>query len=353
MDKRTRIRTAAAFLVLFMRLPTVCAASFAEDRTALLQDSNHFKDKGFDAASGILAAAKSGGGRSFVLVYYSRYDALSKSVMPYIKAFADENGVLVYGIDQNNRYTPEYGYYNVNTYLVGWEDFIDRRDFAFPAVFAYNADVRIMSTASGVKSVIEFSGLLSAAGLLKSEYHDLIAAGECAQKLFDLGVLTGTGGDQGLLGEPTRLEALATVIRLTGKSAEAEETGKEHPFEDVPEWADGYVTYAYKNSISNGVSATRFGADDKITAAQYLTMILRALSYKSGEKGDFLWKEPFEKAAGVARGHDDRDLRRADGNVQKRRYRYGGHAPFVGRGQRQKASRRDGHRESRPLRPRG
>ncbi len=297
--KKSRVRIAAAFLALFFLMPAVCGASFAEDKTALLQDSEFFKDKGFDGASGILAAAKNKGGQSFVLVYYSRYDAASKSVMPYIKAFADENSILVYGIDQNNRYTPEYGYYNVNTVLVGWEDFIDRRDFAFPAVFVYNADVRMMTAASGVRSVIEFSGLLSAAGLLKSEYHDLITAGEYAQKLFDLGVFLGTGEGAELLREPTRVEALAMVVRLTGKRAEAEASEKDHPFSDVPEWADGYVTYAYKNGITNGVSATRFGAEDKITAAQYLTMILRALSFKSGEKGDFIWNDPFDKAMSV------------------------------------------------------
>ena len=70
------------------------------------------------------------------------------------------------------------------------------------------------------------------------------------------------------------------VIRLLGKGAEAAAYPKTHPFTDVPNWADSYVSYAYDKGITKGVSRTRFGTADKMGAAGYLTFMLRILGYK-------------------------------------------------------------------------
>ena len=55
----------------------------------------------------------------------------------------------------------------------------------------------------------------------------------------------------------------------------------------MPNWAKPYVNFAYENDLTKGVSADKLGANDAVTAAQYLTFVLRAMGYVSGE--DFDW----------------------------------------------------------------
>ncbi len=289
-------RIAACAAALVFAFQSFCFASFPEDTGALVQDSEYFKDTGFDSASNILSEAKDKGSGSFILVYYSRFDKTSKGLMPSVRSFADENKKTVYGIDQYNKYTQEYGYFNKNTTLVGWESFIDKRDFSFPSVFAYNADVRKTFTLSGVGSIMDFTGVLSEAGLLQSPYHETVKAEAQAAALSGLGLFKGTDEGFELLKKPTRAEALVMLLRLLGKEEEALSFKGENPFSDVPSWARGYVSYAYAEGITNGVSKRRFGSNSEITAEQYLTFVLRALSYKSGDPGDFLWNEPFSLA---------------------------------------------------------
>lgn len=292
-----KLKLAAVLLIAASLMSFAVFASFPEDTFALVLDSEHFKDIGFDSASHVLASVKAGTADSFVLVYYSRYDLNSKSLIPYIRSFADKNKTTVYGIDQYNKYTQEYGYFNKNSTLVGWEDFIDKQYFSFPAVFVYNADVRMMFTASGISSILEFTGLLSEAGMIQSGYHDLVKAGRYAERLQRLNLFKGTDEGFELLKKPTRVEALVMLIRLLGKEEEAlSYKTRTHPFTDVPSWAHSYVSYAYDNGITTGVSERRFGADNAVTAAQYLTFVLRALSYDSAEKGDFVWSDPYRLA---------------------------------------------------------
>ena len=70
---------------------------------------------------------------------------------------------------------------------------------------------------------------------------------------------------------------------------QAQESAKTHPFSDVPDWADGYVSYAYTAGLTKGVSEDRFGAADTASAEMYLTFMLRALGYTEGDSGDFSW----------------------------------------------------------------
>ena len=63
------------------------------------------------------------------------------------------------------------------------------------------------------------------------------------------------------------------------------------PFTDVPAWAGPYVGYAYENGLTKGVSDTAFGSKETVTAAEYLTFVLRALGYDS--ETDFQWDAPW------------------------------------------------------------
>lgn len=292
--KKKAFTTALALLLCLALLPLNSFASFPTDYDALIYDSTYFKDRGFDTASSMIASATAKTCESFILVFYSRYDSLSKKVVPQLQTWAEENETFINGIDQHNRYTAEYGYFNSKTYFVGWETYIKRADFSFPAVFIYNSNTRIMTAKSGIDSVETFEALMEQAGMGNTQYHRLDLAQKQAEQLNELGLFLGTGVDFALERRPIRTEALAMLIRIIGKEEEALLLNLSHPFTDVPAWASPYVGYAYATGLTNGISATRFGSNDPATSAQYLTFVLRALGYNSGE--DFEWYSPYALA---------------------------------------------------------
>ncbi|GEM_PF-798146 len=93
---------------------------------------------------------------------------------------------------------------------------------------------------------------------------------------------------------PTRAEGTAMLVRLLGKEYEAIHGGYIHPFKDVPAWADAYVGYAYQNGIAMGRKNDIFGADEPLTAKQYVTFVLRSLGYR--DNIDFTYDKALEKA---------------------------------------------------------
>ena len=119
-----------------------------------------------------------------------------------------------------------------------------------------------------------------------------------ADVLNELGLFSGTGTDKNgdpiydLDKTPTRHEAVAMLIRLLGKGEEAANGNWDIPFTDVANWAKPYVGYAYANGLASGTSPSTFGGNDAVTAAQYITFVLRALGYQSGK--DFAWNTSWE-----------------------------------------------------------
>ena len=142
-------------------------------------------------------------------------------------------------------------------------------------------------------------------GALATQGRDLSGETALAEQLYKLGLVRGVGeGADGsadfALNRPlTRVEALVMLVRALGQESKAQAAGLKHPFTDVPPWADGYVSYAYREGITKGTSQTLFGANDLATGEMYLTFILRALGYQEGEWGvaDFSWDEPWLLAA--------------------------------------------------------
>lgn len=121
-----------------------------------------------------------------------------------------------------------------------------------------------------------------------------------AVALKQLGLFMGVSDtDFALDRQPTRVEAIVMLLRAMGCEADAKASTAVHPFTDVPEWADRYVAYAYKNGLTKGVSATSFGTGNA-DSDMYLTFMLRALGY-SDTKGDFVWDSPdaLAKAVGI------------------------------------------------------
>lgn len=128
-----------------------------------------------------------------------------------------------------------------------------------------------------------------------------------AQALKGLGLFQGVSNtDFDLYRAPTRTEALVMFIRLIGEEGEATRVSWQHPFIDVPAWADRYVGYAYQRGYTNGISSIRFGASQTAGANMYLTFMLRALAYTDGY--DFQWDNPYYLASSIALLPGDTDI---------------------------------------------
>jgi len=140
---------------------------------------------------------------------------------------------------------------------------------------------------------------------------------KAADALNELGLFLGTGVSYELDENLSRVQGVTLLVRMIGKESEALEK-KEYntPFIDVPDWAVGYVGYAYTNHITNGTGADVFGSDENITDYMFLTLTLRALGYTdSGENPQFVWDDPYELAyeAGlINKTVEDKDFTRGD-----------------------------------------
>ena len=118
-----------------------------------------------------------------------------------------------------------------------------------------------------------------------------------AEAMKSLGLFQGVSdSDFALNRAPTRLEALVMFVRMIGEEDTALDAGWSHSFTDVPSWADQYVGYAYVLGYTNGISKTKFGSNDKASAAMFLTFVLRALAYSDGTNGDFTFNNPYTLA---------------------------------------------------------
>lgn len=144
-------------------------------------------------------------------------------------------------------------------------------------------------------------------GAAAAEGRDLTFETRLAGQLQALGLFRGTGDGLELDRPPSRTEALVMLVRALGKGAQAEAHPKTHPFTDVPAWADGYVSYAWEQGLTQGTSASTFGGEEAATAETYLTLLLRALGYSS--QWDFDWDHPWSLAAwcGILPPWVDRD----------------------------------------------
>ncbi|MDO4553368.1 MAG: S-layer homology domain-containing protein, partial [Bacillota bacterium] len=109
-----------------------------------------------------------------------------------------------------------------------------------------------------------------------------------AEMLQALGLFLGTDKGFELNRQMTRCEGAAMLVRFLGKEAAALAGDWEHPFSDVPEWADKYVGWLYEQGLTRGVSAGEYGAAQSLTLEQYAIFLSRAL-YGS-DIGDDAWK---------------------------------------------------------------
>ena len=114
-------------------------------------------------------------------------------------------------------------------------------------------------------------------------------ATQAADALYELGLFKGTGTNADgtpiydLDKTPTRNQAIIMLVRLLGKEEEALAGTWSIPFTDVTDNMKPYIGYAYTNGLTNGYAATTYCGTNPIKANQYITFVLRALGYTSGE----------------------------------------------------------------------
>lgn len=141
-----------------------------------------------------------------------------------------------------------------------------------------------------ILTILAATLLLTAAmaGTASASSYDSVA-----EELSAIGVFRGTAGGFELDRAPTRSEAAIMLVRLYGAEDEAKaayEAGEiSMPFTDVSETAAPSVAWLYSQGITNGTSATTFGASSPCSAKMYCAFLLRALGYEDGV--DFLYAE--------------------------------------------------------------
>lgn len=121
-----------------------------------------------------------------------------------------------------------------------------------------------------------------------------------AIRLSKIDVFKGTDQGYELDRAPTRIEGLIMLIRLLGKESYALDMANDPcVFTDVPDWAKGYVNFAYVNGYTKGIGNDLFGTYDEMSHNAYMTFMLRALNYT--EHIHFAWSEATNYAyeAGV------------------------------------------------------
>ncbi|MBE6991227.1 MAG: hypothetical protein E7430_01430 [Ruminococcaceae bacterium] len=139
---------------------------------------------------------------------------------------------------------------------------------------------------------------------------------KAADALNELGLFLGTGTSYDLDNYLTRAQGVTLLVRMMGKEDEASNGNFKTGFTDVPDWAKGYIGYAFVNDITKGVSETSFDPDTNMTDYMFLTLTLRALGYSdSGNDPMFVWNDPYQLAYQVgliSAPAADNDFTRAD-----------------------------------------
>ena len=118
-----------------------------------------------------------------------------------------------------------------------------------------------------------------------------------ADALNELGLFLGTGNGYELEKGLTRAEGVTLLIRMIGMEETAENGVFDNSFTDVPDWAAGYIGYAFANNITNGTGVTTFSPDAAMTDYMFLTLVMRALNYSDkGDASQFVWNNPYALA---------------------------------------------------------
>lgn len=132
-------------------------------------------------------------------------------------------------------------------------------------------------TVSSPAAVLHCQGGGTLTQSLSPDYYGIARALRSVNLFRGSGSSFGEGFDLHL--PPTRGEGLVMFLRILGEEEQALACTEVHPFADVPAWLDRYVAWAYARGYANGVSPSRFGCGDPISAVEYEEFLLRAMGY--------------------------------------------------------------------------
>lgn len=99
-----------------------------------------------------------------------------------------------------------------------------------------------------------------------------------AEMLKELGLFKGTDRGFELERSITRAEMAVMLVRFLGVEKTVLSGAWQHPFTDVPVWADKYIGWLYQSGLVKGISADKYGASQAATLTQYATFLSRAIS---------------------------------------------------------------------------
>lgn len=139
-------------------------------------------------------------------------------------------------------------------------------------------------------AVVRFTGNYQLSSSGEVDYNAL------ADALKALGLFKGStvpyGSGYELEAAPTRIQSLILFLRLMGEETAALDYSGGVVFSDVPSWAQPYAAYAYDKGYAKGRGKDAqghviFDSNTSVSADEYATFLLRALSYEEGI--DFNW----------------------------------------------------------------
>ena len=99
-----------------------------------------------------------------------------------------------------------------------------------------------------------------------------------AVMLSKLGIFIGSDIGFELYRPLTRAEAGILLVRAMGMEKESLVQSNEHPFTDVPWWADKQIGWLYQNNITAGVGGGLYGSEQSVDYWQFATFLSRACS---------------------------------------------------------------------------
>ncbi|MBQ2967076.1 MAG: S-layer homology domain-containing protein [Clostridia bacterium] len=140
-------------------------------------------------------------------------------------------------------------------------------------------------------------------------------SGEMAEKMKQVGLIKGNGEDLMLFDNLTRAEGITMLLRMIGEEENASQAQTMNIFSDVDEshWAFDNISYAYSEGLTKGTSETTFSPEEKLSAPQFMVMLLRAMGYDSYEGETLTLENASEIAKKVGFNtdfYDVQDLKR-------------------------------------------
>lgn len=161
--------------------------------------------------------------------------------------------------------------------------------------------------------------------LTKSNISSRIQAGlalsaeEAAMRLYYLHLITGTGSAANgcisfdLNRDLTRLEGAVMAVRLMGAEQDVMAGSYVHPYNDVPEWAAGYVGYLHSCGLTEINTELMFYPDAPMSREIFMSYMLYALGYRIAA-GDYsiLNAAALAEFAGIGVMDEEKPLTRGD-----------------------------------------